>query len=124
MWLDPLVGKVYVSLDVSDRPEEVATNFFDLLPETSRELLLGSSESQRSAGPYDVHDCLGLGQVQLTVKKGPSREFAWFSRASFGAQYCLEKARGDEHTSMAVKLRHVFPGIAMGRAENDSHPFV
>ena len=39
----PLVGEVYVSLDVSDRPEEMATNFFDLPSETSGELLFGSS---------------------------------------------------------------------------------
>ena len=43
VWLDPLVGEVYVSLDVGDRPEEMATDFFDLLSETSGELLFGSS---------------------------------------------------------------------------------
>ena len=124
VWQDPLVGEVYVSFDVGDRPEKMATNLFDLLPETSGELLFGGSQGQRRAGPYDVHHCLRLGEVHLTVKKGPSREFAWLSRAGLGVQYCLEQTGGDQHTSMAVELCHVLSGIAVGRSENDSHSFI
>ena len=124
MRLDAFFGKVDVSFDMSDRPEEMASNFFDLLPEASGELFLGGAQGQRRAGSYDIHDRLGLGEVHLAVEKGPSREFARLSRASPRAQNRLEQTRRDQHTSMAVEFCHIFSGVAAWRAKNDSHALI
>ena len=109
---------------MSDGPEEMAPNLLNLPAEAAGELLLGGAQSERGAGSYDVHDRLGLRQVHLAVEKRPSREFARFGRPSFGSQHRLEEARGDEHASMAVELRHVFSRVAARRTKNDSHSFV
>ena len=87
-------------------------------------MLLCGPQCQRGAGPYYVHDRLGLGEVHLAAEKCPSSELAGFRRTSSRPEHRLEEPRNDEHASMAVEFCHIFSCVAAWRAKDDRHTLI
>ena len=73
--INSLLREVNEGLQMGHAVEKFSTQVGDLLAQTTLQLIGCSAIGLRCRGADQIHDRLGLGQIQLSVEKGPLREF-------------------------------------------------
>ena len=71
-----------------------------------------------------LHDGLGLAQVDPPVQKGAQGELARLGGAGSAGKHGIEGQLHGEGASVQLQFRHVLPGIAGGGAHEDGHALV
>jgi hypothetical protein len=124
VWGDVFFGEVDVGLDVGEDVDERSAEGVGFLADGAGELLVGGAEGESALGVDEVHDGLGLGEVDFAVEEGALGELAGFSGAGSGLEEGFEDALGDEHTAVAVEFDDGFSGVAGGGAEEEGDALI
>jgi hypothetical protein len=87
---------------------------------------MGRSHPERGlgAGLDDLEDCLGLGKVQATGKKGPEGKFPRTGQTRPLGQRFPQNGFENGIPGVAVDFHHVFPGIRLGGPHEGEKDFV
>lgn len=124
VWGDVLLGEVDAGLDVGEDLNERGAQVFGLATDGAGELFVGGADGESALGVDEVHDGLGLGEVDFTVEKGALRELAGVCMAGAGGEEGLEDALGDEEAAVAMELEGGFSGVAGGAMEQDDNALI
>ena len=92
--VDPFLGKINPSLEVNHDIEDIATERQNLIAESALELLGSGAEGERGAGADDIHDRLGLREIDFSVVEGPLGKLSGFRRARASAERQFQCASG------------------------------
>ena len=106
--LDVFFGKVDVGLDMRQQSNEILADPLDLDPEPACELFTGSPDCEIRLGRNQIHDRLGLGEVDASVEERPLRERTGSRRLGPGRENRLEDPSGDQHATMTADFDDVF----------------
>ncbi len=113
--VDTFFGEVDVRLDVSDEVEEVIADVVNLLADAALELLGGGGSRPQSLRADEIHDGLGLGEIEFAVEKGALGELAGTCARRTRLEHRLQHASGDEDAAVAADLDDVLAGVTRWR---------
>ena len=116
--IDPLLGKVDESLEVSHALQKLAAQGIDLLAEATLELPGSGLRRTGRLGADEIHDRLGLGEIELAVQERPLGELPRPRHAGTGRKHRGKDARSHQGSSMPADLDEILACVAPGIAKN------
>ena len=114
---DVALVEVQRGLDVGAQGDERVVEGGDAARKGAAELFGGGADGPLGLGADEVHHGFGLGEVEATVEKGASREFA--GRGGFDAEgrERFEHAAGGEPAAVDLEFDDGFAGVAAAAGE-------
>ncbi len=109
-----LVGVVQHRAEVGHHVGQAAVNCVNPPGEGSGELAGGLPGGGGGLRLNEVDDRLGLGQVQFSVEEGPLGELPGPGLPGAGSEEGVQDQREDHGGAVALKLRRLLPGVAVG----------
>ena len=116
--IDTFFRKVDESLKVCHRGERLPAQFFHRPAKATLQLPGCGPRRCLPAGGNQVHDRLSLGEIHLSVEKGPARELTSRSRVRSRSQDGAQHGSGYHTPSMAADLDQVLTGVTARRAKD------
>ena len=109
---------------MSDKIDQRVANPFDLFAQLAFQLFSGRAQSEIGAGPNQIDDGFGLGQIHFAIQKSALGKFAGARTACTGMQTGFENFGRHERSAMATDLDNILAGVTGRRAMDRHHHFV
>lgn len=113
--IDVLVGKIDPCLEVGENVQQFVTGRGGAFSKSTLELGMGGADRESGLGGNEIHDSLGLGEIEFPVQESALGEFTWRGVGCATFEEAIEHFTGDEDAAMAGELDRVLAGERVRR---------